>query len=323
MGGALFESEIREQPAVWRRIAASDAVQRLYAAIGDRDVVFTGSGSSLFVAQLAALAWRRDGRRTSALAASEARFHGAVRRGVCVVALSQSGRTGDVLDALDALAPSNAVVLTSDIASPLAARGGVTIDLLAGAERAIPASKSVTAMAAMLLASPLDARVLIDTAERVGVWLAGDASTEMDAAAALIEPVQSIVVIGAGFGVPVADEIALKIKESTYRHAEGFGAAEFRHGSTAILDATRGLIGIADPWSRDIVGDVLRTGRAAGSAVATIGDAIEGVPTLGPGITGTFAPLGWIVTGQFLALSLARRAGIDSDTPRGLQKFLA
>jgi glucosamine--fructose-6-phosphate aminotransferase (isomerizing) len=241
MGGAQFESEIREQPAVLRRIAASATVQQLHAAIGSRDVLFTGSGSSLFVAQLAALAWRRDGRRTTAVAASEARTYGAAPRDACVVALSQSGRTGDVLDALAALEPARTIVLTNDAASPLAVRADVTIDVLAGVERAVPATKSVTAMAALLLAPTGDRSLLEDAAGVIGAWLDGDALPVMDAAAALFEAAQSIIVIGAGFGVPVADEIALKIKEATYRHAEGFGAGEFRHGSTALLDATRGL----------------------------------------------------------------------------------
>jgi len=68
---------------------------------------------------------------------------------------------------------------------------------------------------------------------------------------------------------------------------------------------------------------VLAAARAAHAVVETIGDAIEGVPAFGPPAAGRFAPLAWIVTGQLLALALARRAGIDSDAPRGLRKYLA
>jgi glucosamine--fructose-6-phosphate aminotransferase (isomerizing) len=246
-----------------------------------------------------------------------------VRRGTCAVALSQSGRTGDVLDAVAALSASFTIALTNDLASPLAARANAAIDISAGAERAVPASKSVTAMAGLLLSPPNGAPALNETADLLDAWLTNDAAAEMDRAAALLEATGSIVVIGAGLGVPVADEIALKIKESSYRHAEGFGAGEFRHGSTAILDGSLGVIGIADPWSFSIVGDVLATARDAGSAVTVFGEPVDGFPGFGPDLAGTFAPLGWIVAGQMLALSLARRAGIDSDTPRGLQKFLS
>jgi glucosamine--fructose-6-phosphate aminotransferase (isomerizing) len=56
---------------------------------------------------------------------------------------------------------------------------------------------------------------------------------------------------------------------------------------------------------------------------ATIGGSVDRAPAFGPALAGPFAPLGWIVTGQVLALALARRAGVDSDTPRGLRKFLS
>ena len=323
MNGAQFEAEIREQPAVWAHLAASSAAEQLAAAIGDREPLFIGSGSSLFVAQLAALAWRRHGRRADALAASEARFQAAAHRRSCVVALSQSGRTADVLDALDALdapEPARTIALTNDLASPLALRAGVTISIGAGPELAVPASKSVTAMAALLLwtaagGDATGAAALEAAATALGEWLAGDAVPATERDAERLEPAHSIVVIGAGYGVPVAAEIALKIKEASYRHAEGFAAGEFRHGSTAILDSGRGTVGIVDEWSRASVGAVLDIAREAHTAVVILDDA--------PAPGGPFGPLFWIARGQLLALALARRAGIDSDAPRGLRKYLA
>jgi glucosamine--fructose-6-phosphate aminotransferase (isomerizing) len=299
MNGAQFEAEIREQPAVWAGLAASPAAAQLTAAIGDREPLFIGSGSSLFVAQLAALAWRRHGRRADALAASEARFQAAAHRRCCVVALSQSGRTANVLDALAAL---------------------VTISVGAGPELAVPASKSVTAMAALLLwtaagGDATGAAALDAAAGALGEWFAADAVPATERAAELLEPAHSIVVIGAGYGVPVAAEIALKIKEASYRHAEGFAAGEFRHGSTAILDSGRGTVGIVDEWSRASVGAVLEIAREAHTAVVILDDR--------PAPGGPFGPLFWIAGGQLLALALARRAGIDSDAPRGLRKYLA
>jgi glucosamine--fructose-6-phosphate aminotransferase (isomerizing) len=144
----------------------------------------------------------------------------------------------------------------------------------------------------------------------------------MAGAAESLEPAQSIIVVGAGYGVPIAAEIALKIKEASYRHAEGFGAGEFRHGSTAILDRSRGMVGIVDASLGATVAGVLDVARDAQAIVAALGDAPPGVPAFGPRADGRFAPLAWIAGGQVLALALARRAGIDSDAPRGLKKFL-
>ena len=177
-------------------------------------------------------------------------------------------------------------------------------------------------MAAILLTRDTQRTELAAAADAIGVWLDGPATASTNEAAVALGVAQSIVVLGAGLGVPVADEISLKIKEATYRHAEGFGAGEFRHGSTAVLDAQRGVIGIVDPWSADIVGDLLATARLAQSMTIAIGSELPNEVNLGPLLNGPFAPLGWIVAGQMLALSLARRSGIDSDTPRGLSKFL-
>jgi glucosamine--fructose-6-phosphate aminotransferase (isomerizing) len=331
MGGTQFEKEIREQPAALARLAASQAAMELDGAIGDDTPLFIGSGSSLFVAQLAALAWRRSGRRADALAASEVRFQADVYRERCVVALSQSGQTADVLAALDALAPSRTIVLTNDLASPLADRADISIDLHAGPERAVPASKSVTATSALVLwaaarrsdGDAAAAQALLRAADGIAVWLNADGPATVDRAAERLESAASIVVLGAGYGIPVAAEIALKIKEASYRHAEGFGAGEFRHGGTAILDATRGVIGIVDASSRDSVGAVLDVARGAHAMTVVLGDERPEMPAFGPPAGGRFAPLSWIVGGQLLALTLARRSGIDSDTPRGLQKFLA
>jgi glutamine---fructose-6-phosphate transaminase (isomerizing) len=328
MNGERFEAEIREQRAVLVRLAHSPAAGELRAAIGDREPVFIGSGSSFFVAQLGALAFRHAGRRANAFAASEVRLQTPAVREACVIAISQSGRTADVLAALDALEPAHTIALTNDIGSPLAARATVAFDVEAGRECAVPASKSVTAIAALVLwAAALDragdvARELCEAASVIGAWLDGVAPAEADAIARVLEPAQSIVVIGTGLGVPVASEIALKIKEAAYRHAEGFGAGEFRHGSTAILDSARGLIAILDAFPAQTTAEVVDLARAAGALSAVLGTATHDASAFGPNVTGLFAPLGWIVAGQMLALALARRAGIDSDAPRGLRKYL-
>jgi glucosamine--fructose-6-phosphate aminotransferase (isomerizing) len=167
------------------------------------------------------------------------------------------------------------------------------------------------------------AEELAQTAAGLRAWLEGAAQAQTGALAELLEPAHGIVVVGAGFGVPIAFEIALKIKEASYRHAEGFGAGEFRHGSTAILDARRGVIGILDPFAREPVEAVLELARTDGAIAMTLGDGFAGMPGFGPPAAGRFAPLAWIAGGQVLGLALARQAGIDSDAPRGLRKFLA
>ena len=330
MLGAHFEAEIREQPDVWRRIAASDGARRFAASVAGRDVLFVGSGSSLFVGMLGALAFRRRGIRAHTLAATEARFDRNAYRDACVVALSQSGRSTDLLAAIDLLAPTRLVVMTNDAASPLAERADVTIDCLAGPEIAVPASKSVTSMAAILLwAAALTggkknrtAVTLEETAEDVRGWLVGSGVDDVVAAARRIARRRSVAVVAAGYGVPVAHELALKIKEASYVHAEGFPAGEFRHGSSAILDASTAIIGIVDDSSRDVVHRPLAEAAEAEAARYVIGARSGDIPLIGPATGEAFNTLAWLVAGQYLALSIGRANFVESDAPRGLSKWV-
>jgi glucosamine--fructose-6-phosphate aminotransferase (isomerizing) len=283
------------------------------------------------VARLGALALRRRGVRAAALAATEAAFDGRLYRGGTVIVLSQSGRSKDVLDAIVTVQPQLLIALTNDARSPLANKAGLVIDIGAGHERAVPATKSVTGMAAILLwaaalvagTSGRSADTLRATAGDVEAWLQGEGTGDVVKAAERIAQQRSVAVVGAGYGVPIAHEAALKIKESSYLHAEGFAAGEFRHGSAAILDAQTVLVGIVDEASRAIVQRPLEEAERSASLRYTIGARVEGIPLLGPLVDESFNTLAWLTTAQYLALSLGRARGVDSDQPRGLTKFVS
>lgn len=330
MLGAHFEQEIREQPDVWRAIATSNKAETLARAIRERDVVLLGSGSSLFMAQLGALALRRRGIRAHALAATEAPLDNVAYRNAAVIACSQSGRSADLLDALDVLQPKELIALTNTVDSPLTARAGVTIDLGAGMEIAVPASKSVTATAAILLwAAGLmsgthrrNAATLTETAEDVRSWLDGRDVDDVREAAQRIARRRSVVIVAAGYGVPIANEFALKLKEASYIHAEGFSAGEFRHGSAAMLDATCAIIGIVDDVARNIVNRPLMEAIQAESLRYVIGGHISDIPLLGPVVGDAFNTLAWLVAAQMIALHVGRARYVESDAPRGLAKTM-
>lgn len=330
MLGAHFEREIREQPDVWRSIAESNKAETLASAIKDRDVVLLGSGSSLFMAQLGALALRRRGIRAHALAATEAPLDNAAYRNAVVIACSQSGRSTDLLEALDILAPRELIALTNTADSMLGRRANLTIDLGAGPEIAVPASKSVTSTAAILLwaaglmsgSHSRSAHTLIETAEDVRGWLDGREVEAVQDAAQRIARRRSVVIVAAGYGVPVANECALKLKEASYIHAEGFSAGEFRHGSAAMLDPSCAIIGIVDEVSRNVVNRPLVEALQAESLRYTMGGRIGDIPLLGPVVGEAFNTLAWLVAAQVLALYVGRARYVESDAPRGLAKTM-
>jgi glucosamine--fructose-6-phosphate aminotransferase (isomerizing) len=328
--GAHFEAEIREQPDVWRRIADSNKAMHFAHAIGDRSVLFVGSGSSLFVGMLGALALRRRGIHATALAATEAHFDNAAYRDSCVVALSQSGKSADLLSALDILQPQQLIAITNSPQSPLAERAHVVIDIEAGPEIAVPASKSVTAMAAILLwgaalragKSTRSAATLTETAEDVRGWLEGEGVAEVIAAARRLARRRAVVIVSAGYGVPIAMELALKMKEASYVHAEGFAAGEFRHGSSAMLDASCAIVGIVDEHARNFVNRPLAEAAEAEALRYVIGGRLADIPLLGPVTGDAFNSLAWLVAGQMLALNVGRAVYVESDSPRGLSKYV-
>lgn len=330
MLGAHFEREIREQPDVWRSIAESNKAEMLANAIKGRDVVLLGSGSSLFMAQLGALALRRRGIRAHALAATEAPLDNAAYRNAIVIACSQSGRSTDLLEALDILSPKELIALTNTPDSMLGARANLTIDLGAGPEIAVPATKSVTSTAAILLwaaglmsgSHSRSAKTLIETAEDVRGWLDGREVEAVKEAAQRIARRRSVIIVAAGYGVPVANECALKLKEASYIHAEGFSAGEFRHGSAAMLDPSCAIVGIVDEVSRNVVNRPLMEALQAESLRYTIGGRIGDIPLLGPVVGEAFNTLAWLVAAQVLALYVGRARYVESDAPRGLAKTM-
>jgi glucosamine--fructose-6-phosphate aminotransferase (isomerizing) len=315
---------------VWRAIAASDKAATLARAIRDRDVVLLGSGSSLFMSQLGALALRRRGIRAHALAATEAPLDNAAYRHAAVIACSQSGRSTDLLEALDVLQPSELIALTNTPDSPLGHRASVCIDVGSGPEVAVPASKSVTATAAILLWTAglmsgqhsRNAQTLIETAEDVRGWLEGPEVETVREAAQRISRRRSVVIVATGYGLPIAYEFALKLKEASYIHAEGFSAGEFRHGSAAMLDATCAIIGVVDEVSRNVVNRPLVEAVQAESLRYVIGGHIGDIPLLGPVVGEAFNTLAWLVAAQMTGLFVGRARYVESDAPRGLTKTM-
>jgi glucosamine--fructose-6-phosphate aminotransferase (isomerizing) len=227
------------------------------------------------------------------------------------------------------LRPRRTIALTNTVDSPLGERSDVTIDVCAGVERAIPATKSVTSTIAILLSAASllggetsrSADALIEVANQIRAWFSDSGLTRVIDAALQISQRHDVVVLGSDYGAPIAREAALKFKEATYLHAEGFEAGEFRHGSAAMVDSRSVAIGIIDHHSEEIVGRPMRELAATGALRYAVGTAtIETVPRLGPMVADPYNSLAWLVTVQMLALHVARAIGIDSDSPRGLTK---
>ncbi len=161
--------------------------------------------------------------------------------GAVMIALSQSGRSPDLVAAAEAAKARGAllIALVNDDASPLAAVADVFLPLCAGPEKSVAATKSFIASLSALL--HLVAEWTGDPALMIALDALPDAvdkawTLDWSAALPVLKGAASLYVVGRGHGYGIAQEAALKIKETCGLHAEAFSAAEVRHGPMALVE---------------------------------------------------------------------------------------
>ncbi|MGN6169765.1 MAG: SIS domain-containing protein [Solirubrobacteraceae bacterium] len=248
-----------------------------------------------------------------------------------VIAVSQSGATPEIVQSLQALqaAGGRGLAITNDPESALARAAHETIELGAGEERAVPATKTVTAQfAAFAIVADALGRVPFSRAELTTVpeWVQETLDDPDPAAAAaqrLVDASQ-LIIVARGYLYAAALETALKVKETSSLLADGYSAADLRHGPIAAV--TRGLPVIAlrafGPAFSDVsalLGDL----RARGASVLVVGTDEEADVALPSQTPEPLAPIAAVVRGQQLAHGLAIQLGYDPDRPEGLSKVTA
>ncbi len=243
------------------------------------------------------------------------------------LAISQSGKSPDLLSSVAAAKRTGATVIALCNApeSPLADAADFFIPLWAGPERSVAATKSYIASLAAL--AHLVAEWTADTtlkSSTAALPAALGAAWKLDWSAALplLTGAEHLYVIGRGLGLGIAQEAALKAKETCALHAEAYSGAEVRHGPFALLgprfpalllaqdDATReGLETLAAELAARGVGVAMAGGRALGATL---------LPTLpGPGV---LAPILLASSLYRLLATLAVARGLDPDRPPHLVK---
>jgi glucosamine--fructose-6-phosphate aminotransferase (isomerizing) len=254
--------------------------------------------------------------------------------GVLAVAISQSGRTEEIVETLTWAKDCGAAtvgVTNGGPDSPLAQAADLAWCTVAGDEEAVPATKTYTTQLAALavLALGLGADVDRDDLLRVpgAVEKLIAEPGDLDAVVDGLADKHGVVVSGRGLAFSTALETALKLKEACYLHAMGLSYADLLHGPIAVVDRDTPALLVAAESGPTLQGTVALAERvvSAGAAAYTIGGgrtlAAAGTAALnGPDLPEWVAPMGLIVPGQLLTEALARRLGVDPDAPRGLNK---
>ena len=327
-------SEMLEQPDVLRRLGErrSQLLPSLRGAIPEplAGTVLVARGSSDHAAIYGRYLLEMASSRPVALAAPSLHTLYGVStdyRGYLAVAISQSGRTPEITTVLDRLQAGGArgVAITNDPSSPLAAAAAAVIELEAGDELAVPATKTLTAqMAAFCVLAEAFGLSLGDggwaaLAEAVTEVLGDDGPSSRVAQA--IGEAPALLAVGRGFQMSAALETALKLKETTGIVAEGYSTADLRHGPVAIVGDGFPVLAFASsgPAMADVEALVadLRTRKAR---VWVIGDGPGAELPIPAGLPEQVAPVVAVDRGQQIARQLALLRGIDPDRPLGLSK---
>ncbi|MFF3007132.1 SIS domain-containing protein [Kitasatospora sp. NPDC057940] len=337
--GRIMAAEMAEQPAVLQRILDEGApkIRQIAAEIAARNprfVLLTARGTSdnaaLYAKYLIEILLGKPAGLTSM---STTTAYGAKPdlTDVLVVTVSQSGGSPDLVASTKAAREAGAITLavTNNASSPLAEVSEFHIDVLAGPEKALPATKTYTAelLALYLLVEGLRGGDGAAAKELPGL-AAGVLSrhAEVKALAERYRFAQRLVITSRGYGYPTAREAALKLMETTYIPASPFSGADLLHGPLAMVDNVSPVIAIVpDGKGGEALQPVLDRLRGRGADLVVVGqqaqvDAASAGFALPAGVPEEVQPILEILPLQLLAYEVTIARGQDPDAPRALAK---
>jgi glucosamine--fructose-6-phosphate aminotransferase (isomerizing) len=341
--GMLMDAEIAEQPAMLRQLLADGAAEigAIAAKVADRRprfVLLAARGTSDHAALYAKyLIEIQLGLPAGLVSPSSMTVYSSKPdlTDVLFIAVSQSGGSPDLIDSLTVARSCGAatVAVTNNPASGLAQAAEFSVDVRAGVERAVAATKTYTAELLalyLLLASMRDtgivaAEIAAPLADAADATLAFQ--SDVIAAASRYRFADRLVTTARGYSYPTARESALKLMETSYLGAQAFSGADLLHGPMAMIDADLPVIAIVTPGrggaamapvlerlaerKADLV--IVGAEAPARSQALTLHVATSGVAE-------ELFPILEILPLQQLALHLALQRGGNPDAPRGLSK---
>ncbi len=334
----FMAKEMAEQPDILDRLVerSEEPIRDLATSIGDAYGTFlVGCGTASYAALTGSYLFSRiAARHVNFVVGSEFRYHEHfLTPESLVLALSQSGETADVIDAMLAARRRGARLgaLVNAEHSTLDRMVDCRVYLEAGPEQCVLSTKAYTAKVAVLL---LAAHALAGSYEQ-GATLVRQAAAglrrllspewigQVREVASRIATAPNLFVIGRGLAYPTALEAALKIKEVSYMHAEGFAGGELKHGVIALVQPGTPCIVYApnDETRNDILSGAMEL-RSRGGLMIGIGpepDPVFDIHLATPDV-GDAAPLVNALPAQMLGYHIALLRGNDPDKPRNLAK---
>ncbi|GLF94576.1 SIS domain-containing protein [Streptomyces yaizuensis] len=342
--GRIMSGEMAEQPAVLRRILDEGAplIHEVAARIAEREprfVLLTARGTSdnaaLYAKYLLEIQLGLPCGLTS-MSTTTAYGARARLRDVLVVTVSQSGGSPDLVASTRAAREAGALTLavTNNPDSPLAAVSEYHIDILAGPEKALPATKTYTAslLSLYLLVAGVRGREGDAAAGAAGALpeLAEAVLARQDEVRRLASRyrfAERMVITSRGYGYPTAKEAALKLMETSYIPALSYSGADLLHGPLAMVDNISPVIAVVtDGRGGEALQPVLDRLRGRGADLVVVGPSAQvaaasaGFVLPTAGVLEELQPILEILPLQQLAYEVTIARGQDPDAPRALAK---
>ena len=277
--------------------------------------------------------------------ASEFRYRNPiVNPGDVIIAISQSGETADTLVALEKAKENGAFIfgVVNAVGSSIARISHAGAYTHAGHEIGVASTKAFTGQLAVLIMMALKIAIekgtitrdryqhllteLADVPEKVEAILKN--AEEVKKIALKYKDAKDFLFLGRGYNFPIALEGALKLKEISYIHAEGYPAAEMKHGPIALVDPELPVVFIAtkDSYHEKIISNMQEIKARRGRIISVITEGDEMSPTLShdvfsiPTADELIAPIISVIPLQLLSYYTGIAKGIDVDKPRNLAK---
>lgn len=277
--------------------------------------------------------------------ASEFRYRNPiVNKGDVIIAVSQSGETADTLVAIEKAKENGAIIfgIVNVVGSSIARISHAGAYTHAGPEIGVASTKAFTAQLAVLTMMALKiakekqtiseeyySKLLFeleDVPEKVSALLKN--ADELKVIAKKYMGASDALFLGRGYNFPVALEGALKLKEISYIHAEGYPAAEMKHGPIALVDENLPVVFVAtkDTYHAKIVSNIQEIKARKGKVIAIISEGDETIPGMAddvfmvPPADEIIAPMISVIPLQLLSYYIGVAKGCDVDKPRNLAK---
>ena len=277
--------------------------------------------------------------------ASEFRYRNPiVNKGDVIIAISQSGETADTLVALEKAKENGAFIfgVVNAVGSSIARISHAGAYTHAGHEIGVASTKAFTGQLAVLMMMALRIAIqkgtitqarykqllveLADVPEKVEAILKN--AEHIKSIALKYKDARDFLFLGRGYNFPIALEGALKLKEISYIHAEGYPAAEMKHGPIALVDENLPVVFIAtkDSYHEKIVSNMQEIKARKGKIISIITEGDEISPTLSndvifiPPADELIAPIISVIPLQLLSYFTGIAKGVDVDKPRNLAK---